>query len=252
MLTLEPDGSWNDEFRELRRDDVRGPGKDTDDMALDEVLGTVLGNDIINSKKKKSKKTLTSNGRFEESWIWLVQRKGRAGKSEEDEFGDDMRVEWAKSRARMMRWQEEFQLIQEEMRRVVVWYEWKAGWWERKASERIEGESEILSGVVAYSHKQAYILRTMAQRCAETWIPLLKTKGIVPDWASRYSLPTSSGRKKRAAGEAKGKAREEAHNDGNGDGDLTESDNESTDEVSDLSDGDGEGDEDEDDYVYAD
>ena len=33
----------------------------------------------------------------------------------DEEFNDSMHVEWAKSRARMMRWEEELLLVQEEM-----------------------------------------------------------------------------------------------------------------------------------------
>lgn len=253
LVVLDPDGAWTTEFKELRKEDVRGPGKDAEDMALNNVLETLKIKDIKKKPKiaRAAKKAWTSNGRFEESWIWLIQRKGKTGKSEDDEFGDDMRVEWAKSRARLMRWKEEVQLLQEEMRRVIAWYEWKATWWENKASERVDGDEDILRGVVAYSHKQADIVRRMAQHCAEIWIPILRAKEIVPDWASRYPLP-SPGRKKRAAGDAKGKARDENHRDGNGelsDGDDTEDDTGDEAEMK----GDDDEDEDRDDeYVYAD
>jgi len=48
-------------------------------------------------------------------------------------FNDDMRIEWTKTQAWMMRWQEEYLLIQEEMRQTLAWFEWKAGWWETQA-----------------------------------------------------------------------------------------------------------------------
>ena len=39
----------------------------------------------------------------------------------EDEFNESMRVEWSKVRARMWRWNEELLILQEEMRRVIVY-----------------------------------------------------------------------------------------------------------------------------------
>ena len=44
----------------------------------------------------------------------------------EEEFNDGMQVEWAKACACMNRWKEELLLVQEEMRRVISYHEWKA------------------------------------------------------------------------------------------------------------------------------
>lgn len=167
ILALQADDPWLNEYQELRREDIRGPGKDPDDLK-------------------------TTNGRFEESWIWLAQRKGKNAKSEEAKYQDDMRVEWVKSRARLSRWKEEVLLVQEEMRRVVVWFEWKASWWEQQALLRTNGSDDILRGVKAYAYKQAAILRKMAKRCAWAWLPTLKETGVVPEWASRYPLPNKA------------------------------------------------------------
>lgn len=38
-------------------------------------------------------------------------------------------VEWAKSHTRAQWWAEELLLLVEEMRRVIVFLEWKANWW---------------------------------------------------------------------------------------------------------------------------
>ena len=50
-------------------------------------------------------------------------------------------------------------IFQEEMRRVLVWFEWKVGWWEGQAFLRKDGDLDILHGVASYARKQAYILR---------------------------------------------------------------------------------------------
>ena len=82
----------------------------------------------------------------------------RSAINNDEMFNDDMRVEWAKTRARMMRWQEEY-LIQEEMRWTLAWFQWKAGWWETQAVLREIGDPSILAGVSAYAYKQADITR---------------------------------------------------------------------------------------------
>ena len=51
----------------------------------------------------------------------------------DQEVDDSMRVEWGKARARAHRWTEETVLLQEEMRRVVAFFEWKARWWRCQA-----------------------------------------------------------------------------------------------------------------------
>jgi hypothetical protein len=109
LRILAPDGSWSTRLKELKDIDIRGPGKDLDN-------------------------TCSSNSRYEPSWIWLVphvtseSNNPEAGMREE-EFNDHMRVEWAKARARVMRWKEELLLVQEEMRRVLEYHKWKAAWW---------------------------------------------------------------------------------------------------------------------------
>jgi len=85
-----------------------------------------------------------------------------------------------------MRWQEEYQIVQEEMRRVLASFEWKASWWESQAGLRDNGDVQTLSGVSAYAYKQAHITRQMAVRCATSWLPTLDKHGIKPEWAKTY------------------------------------------------------------------
>ena len=103
---------------------------------------------------------------------------------EENEFNENMQVEWVKARARMMRWKEEVLIIQEEMRRVLSYQQWKAAWWKERIS--IHSDPAITSGISGYAHKQAAICLQMAEQCAVFWLPHLKEKGIVPSWASDF------------------------------------------------------------------
>ena len=95
-----------------------------------------------------------------------------------------MLVEWVKARAHMMRWKEELLIVQEEMRRVLAYQQWKATWWKECNSQN--SDPATVSGISGYAHKQATICIQMAEQCALYWLPHLKEKGIVPSWASYY------------------------------------------------------------------
>ena len=165
LSVLDPGGSWSTRFRELKKEHISGPGRDPEDAS-------------------------TTNSRYEPSWIWLVQRASGPRNAEtvigEDEFNETMRVEWSKVRARMRRWDEELLIIQEEMRRAIVYQQWKAAWWCERSSLRDHPDATILSGVSGYAHKQAAISLHLAERCAVHWLPHLKGKGITPTWASEF------------------------------------------------------------------
>lgn len=168
LLILDPNGDWQSRLRELSNNDIRGPGKD------DAGPG---------------------NGRYETSWIWLVPRIPTApdmGDSEQV-LNDSLRVEWAKVQARKQRWEEEVLLVHEEMRRVVMFYEWKAAWWRGQATRRVDIDATIIQGVTAYAEKQAYLCESFARSCVASWLPVLKDDGPAAEWEVRYnSLVTSA------------------------------------------------------------
>ncbi|PPQ82072.1 hypothetical protein CVT24_009738, partial [Panaeolus cyanescens] len=133
LLVLDPDGAWRKTLKELRDEDIRGPGREDSDDSH--------GNRVI-------------------SWIWLT-RHSRASTDVVTEpsmsklLHESVRVEWAQSRARSRRWEEEIQLVVEEMRRVVTYLRWKSTWWETQASQRPNADRDVYLGLSAYAHKQA-------------------------------------------------------------------------------------------------
>ena len=167
LIALDPNGQWKEQFKELKPLDIQGPGRNPDNPED--------GN---------------SNSRFEPSWIWLVTRsqKERGDNQTEDEFNYSMHSEWAQTRARMCRWQEELLIIQEEMRRVLAFFEWRSTWWLDQANLRINLEPSIKSGIIAYAHKQSSLSLRMADRCARYWLPMMKKHGIISSWGSKYEL----------------------------------------------------------------
>lgn len=114
LLVLNPHGPWRARLKELKREDIRGPGLEEGEDRRGE-------------------------GQRQPSWIWLV---AGVPPSEQDcdvqgtEFMEGVRVEWARVRARAKRWGEEKIQLQEEMRRVIVFLEWKRQWWLDQAGRR--------------------------------------------------------------------------------------------------------------------
>ena len=172
--------SWEDRLKVLNDDDVRGPGKD--DFYLQEA-----GIPDYGTKNPGKVKNGTSKGRFEMSWIWLVPRSKLEvdTNSSEQVFDEGLRVEWSKSQARKMRWEEEVQILQEEMRRTIVYYEWKQKWWLDRNIQPTSDNS-IQHGISAYSLKQAHYCKCMAESFAMAWLPFLQSEGIQPEWEYRY------------------------------------------------------------------
>lgn len=153
----------------MKNEHVHGPGLDVDEEKLGE-------------------------GRRELSWIWRYYSATNpvSTDSSDQEFDDSMRVEWGKARARAHRWTEETVLLQEEMRRVIAFSEWKMQWW-RDQAQRRAALPPLASGLRAYAEKQAWIFEKRAKCFAAKWLPLLKKYGITPDWAGKYADSVESG-----------------------------------------------------------
>lgn len=92
-----------------------------------------------------------------------------------------VRIEWCKARARAHRWSEECDLLQEEMRRVVAFFEWQAKWWQECSRRSVwtgrtdasgrpyAHSSEHDEGRKAYALRQSGLRSTLAESCREAW-----------------------------------------------------------------------------------
>ena len=167
LLQLDPSGSWKDLYLALEDRDNRGPGKERKEVAA-------------------------SDGHYRLSWIWLSNPNTTAGGSVEgavssDEVNEDMRVEWAQCIARADRWEEEAILLQEEMRRVVHFLEWKSKEWVSMAGARASVVTpEVRSGLSAYAHKQASIFHNLATRFCQRWRSTLLSLNLPHEWATKF------------------------------------------------------------------
>ncbi|KAI0069871.1 hypothetical protein K474DRAFT_1568226, partial [Panus rudis PR-1116 ss-1] len=165
LEVLDPDGSWKNRLHILNDKDIRGP-RDT------EQLG---------------------QGAMEPSWIWLTTNihgsQVDSTSANTETYDEDTRVQWVKAKARVERWEEEVKLIQEEMRRVFVFFEWKASWWKEQKHRR-EDDSEIgkevQSGLTIYAEKQAAIMEALAIKFATQWLQILEKCRLQATWQDKY------------------------------------------------------------------
>jgi hypothetical protein len=169
LEVLDPEGSWQDRILVLRAEDIRGPGREDID--------------------KYDRKPANSEKRREPSWIWLVPRNESTSDNVpmEEHLDASLRVEWSKSRARAARWTEDVKLLVDEMRRVIEFEEWRAGWWRKQAHRQLVVSEHIQHGLVAYAERQAALCECIARGHALHWLPVLRSFDIEPCWASRYS-----------------------------------------------------------------
>ena len=98
-----------------------------------------------------------------------------------------LRCEWAKSKARASRWNEEVLLVVEEMRRVIDYFDWKTHWWSEQGKARTDLDIDIADGIKAYAAKQGYINQQLASSFASKWCKVLVANDFPVEWPDRYN-----------------------------------------------------------------
>ena len=83
-------------------------------------------------------------------------------------FSTAVQIEWAKSRARYLRWSEEVQLLKEEMRRVRKTLEWEGRQWEGR-TEPCTADAAAAEGIKAYAIRQAQVRRDLLDHFTRMW-----------------------------------------------------------------------------------
>ncbi|KAJ7864121.1 hypothetical protein B0H14DRAFT_3862645 [Mycena olivaceomarginata] len=146
---------WSWTLLELREDDIRG-------------LPQAQFHDPERKQRKQKRARTKKTPPRPLSWIWVTR-------GERWEAGDDaamneaVRIEWAKTRARAMRWAEEVDLLEEEMRRTLQFLRWRAGWWAAKVGQRGLPEGPQCEGETAYALRQAKNQTQLADEFTEEW-----------------------------------------------------------------------------------
>ena len=169
LVSLDPTGDWRKEYLELMDKDNRGPGKELHEQGV-------------------------GDGHYERSWIWggSSGSESQEGTSfAEGEVNETVRHEWMTCRARADRWREESDLLQEEMRRVITFLEWKSSWWGGNVGSRLDSvTADIQHGIDAYARKQAGTYHDLAVSLANQWMPHLIVSGLDISWAKAYPWAT--------------------------------------------------------------
>jgi hypothetical protein len=73
------------------------------------------------------------------------------------------------ARARAMRWSEEVLLLREEMRRILAFFDWHAGWWEARRALHENLTPQMAEGMNAYACKQAQLRRSLRTSFNHLW-----------------------------------------------------------------------------------
>ncbi|KAJ6566718.1 hypothetical protein B0H19DRAFT_1025332 [Mycena capillaripes] len=87
------------------------------------------------------------------SWIW-VARGAQQEPGTDAAMNEAVRIEWAKARARAMRWREEVDLLEEEMRRVLQFLRWRSQWWAKQVGRKPGLDGPQLEGEMVYAIRQ--------------------------------------------------------------------------------------------------
>ncbi|KAH7918389.1 hypothetical protein BV22DRAFT_1024674 [Leucogyrophana mollusca] len=107
-----------------------------------------------------------TEGRRQLTWIWTMR--GAADNSDEG-LQDALRIEWCKARARAARWSEEVELLFEEKRRILQFFNWQAEQWVDRAQKVFPGDAIMKEGLIAYALRQAALRRSLAAHFTHLW-----------------------------------------------------------------------------------
>ncbi|KAJ7745301.1 hypothetical protein B0H16DRAFT_1462817 [Mycena metata] len=147
-------------YRELKASGIELNEEREVDVAARQRLGNV-------GSKTRRRGPAISSKKKTFSWIWA----GGGGPGDDEEALHKLvRVEWSKVKARKERWEEEVELLHEEMKRVLRFLRWRALWWETWRGMRNTGVSrELAAGLQAYAARQASLHRDIARKFKAAW-----------------------------------------------------------------------------------
>ena len=134
-------------------------------------------------EEERTRRDGTGETRRTLSWIWTTKSRTPNNDNETD---DILRSEWAKSRAHVNRCKKEVQLLREEMRRVLVFLEWKSEWWLQRLGLREGLSRDLDEGLKAFAMGQADLQRRLAVHFREIW------KGSLHDSAAENSTNSTN------------------------------------------------------------
>ncbi|KAJ7251255.1 hypothetical protein C8J57DRAFT_1078120 [Mycena rebaudengoi] len=104
------------------------------------------------------------------SWIWVTQARSSV-ENANPAMDEALRLEWAKTRAKSMRWTEEVDLLEVEMERILQFLQWRSDWWVGLVDlhPEVVKDPSLREGYTAYAHRQAKIHSDLRRRFEGDW-----------------------------------------------------------------------------------
>ncbi|KAI0340954.1 hypothetical protein BDW22DRAFT_1485896 [Trametopsis cervina] len=104
-------------------------------------------------------------------WIWrtfaFIGDKEDLTQALRDTMTENLRVHWCRSTATVERWQEELEVIEEEMRRTIFFFDYHVGLWEARTKVRLRDSP----GSAEYARKQVHTYTRLLTRSRESFAP---------------------------------------------------------------------------------
>lgn len=82
-------------------------------------------------------------------------------------------------------------LLEEEMRRTIVFGRWKAEWWGKQAPCRSNIEAGLAEGLHAYAAEHEYLENALADRLENKWRDVRDRAKVVLEALASHELPES-------------------------------------------------------------
>ncbi|KAJ6487351.1 hypothetical protein DFH09DRAFT_1339464 [Mycena vulgaris] len=170
---------WASTLKELAPDDVRGmPRREQHDASRQAgvpkgVVARAVERLLQEAAKKGKRRPRGKKRKIVRpmSWIWLAQVESRK-EGEPEQADEALRIEWAKTRARSLRWSEEVDLLEEETRRITQFLLWRSDWWRDRVGQRGLEEGPQAEGERAYALRQAGLQADLSARFTGMWTAL--------------------------------------------------------------------------------
>lgn len=169
----------------LTNQDIAFLNEDPEDSEEEALYRTTRAS----TRKRKRQEEQLGEGHRTPGWIWKMPRWSidqATDVQDQDSFNASVRIEWAKTKARAERWEEEVLLLKEEMRWALVDMEWHAEQWMKRINQRPNVSSDLFLGLTAYAYKQADFQITLAASYAKSCIPILKRLQCDFSFTSKY------------------------------------------------------------------
>jgi hypothetical protein len=192
LVALDPKGEitrWTSRFLELKEADIRGPGREEDEVSEGHHKPSWIWDVLASSQPPKSSRPDASSSDSDESDL-----SSRAASGEE--VAVSIQAHWARCQARAERHEEEVQLTVEEMRRTVAFFQWKSGWWltlqDAHGKSTVPPDPQVQHGLRAYANRQASMYSSLATTYVNHWRRFLVQHSLGLEWLKLYPIMSCS------------------------------------------------------------